>query len=122
MQRERPERRNECAAHSGHDYALVCQHLDVGRDLGVVSASESAEAPHQSWCCSCDALLLSRGMNWDPETEAAAAPLAVCLECYEVICRRNRRQDLGSVRLFGILLAALVTTAVLVTIFVLLVR
>jgi hypothetical protein len=106
-------KRSECTSHPGSGFALVCQHLGVGEDLGVVTAEQLPGEPAQSWCFACHALLVSRGMEWNPDTEAAAAPTAVCMECYEVICRRNHRTELGWLRLFGLMLAVLLVAGVL---------
>ncbi len=108
-------KRPECTSHPGSDFALVCQHLGVGEALGVVTAEELPGEPPQSWCHACHALFVARGMKWDQETEAAAAPMAVCAECYEIICRRNHRAELRSFKLFAVMLAVLVVAGLLGT-------
>lgn len=86
----------ECPRHGLRPPAVICRHLEQGRDLGFFQPDADPEDPQpwlqHAWCGDCDAVLEDEG-DWTERAEAFAQPYCVCEGCLEDIRKRNLRKQ-----------------------------
>ena len=81
----------ECPTHGKGRPAIICRHLQHGRDRGFnVPDEPDEELPwlQTAWCNACDAVLLQEGC-WNDRSEDYAKILFVCEGCFRTIRERN---------------------------------
>jgi len=84
----------ECPVHGLQPPAVICRHLEKGRELGYCQPDPDPGDPQpwlqHAWCADCDRVLEEEG-DWTERAEAFAQPYCVCESCLKDIRRRNRR-------------------------------
>ncbi|MBA1146760.1 hypothetical protein H0Z60_06770 [Ectothiorhodospiraceae bacterium WFHF3C12] len=85
----------ECQRHGLRPPAVICQHLERGRDLGFFQPDPDPDDPQSfiqhAWCGHCDEVLEAEG-DWTDRAQAFAAPYCVCEGCLDDIRKRNLRK------------------------------